>query len=191
MTAMPTKLTASCKKSVRLMPRLSIAAAIESAPMLQSVNICAYACPICAMLPERNITLHRVNRKMTTACRTKRMVGSFKSMRRRSQNRRTGLRRSVSRQTNTPTVTPHRTNVQLAPCQMPHSANTTSVLRSLRPIPLRLPPSGMYTYSVNHTLSVMCQRRKNSVKLVLARGRSKFCVSRTPISRAEPMAISE
>ena len=173
------------------MPRLSNAEENTCTPPPHAVNICTYARPICAMSLERNITLHSVNRKMMTAWRRKRMVGSCRSMCSRSHARRTGLRMSDSMHTNTPTVTPHSTNVQLAPCQMPQSANTMRVLSSLRGTPLRLPPSGMYTYSVNHTLSVMCQRRKNSVKLVLESGSLKFCVSLTPISRAEPIAISE
>ena len=46
---------------------------------------------------------------------------------------------------------------------MPVSSSTMNRFKICRLSPLRLPPSGIYTYSRNQPDRVMCQRRQNSV----------------------------
>ena len=60
---------------------------------------------------------------------------------------------------------PHKIKFQAAPCQNPVKNHTTSRLKIVRTLPLRFPPSGMYTYSRNHAPSVICHLRQNSVTL--------------------------
>ncbi len=60
--------------------------------------------------------------------------------------------------------------VKLAPCQKPVRKNTSSLLSVVRTLPLRLPPSGIYTYSLNQVESEMCQRRQNSCTLAEMKG---------------------
>ena len=52
---------------------------------------------------------------------------------------------------------------QLAPCQKPVQNQTRKMFRTVRHVPFRLPPKGMYSYSRNHVVREMCHRRQNSV----------------------------
>ena len=54
-------------------------------------------------------------------------------------------------------------NVQFAPCQIPVARNTMNLLITVLALPLRLPPSGMYRYSLNHVDSEMCHLLQNSL----------------------------
>ena len=53
----------------------------------------------------------------------------------------------------------------LAPCQIPVKSHTTRMSRTWRRPPFRLPPRGMYTYSLNQVPREICHRRQNSVIL--------------------------
>ena len=75
-------------------------------------------------------------------------------------------RRNFSTISRTKKYSPQNRKVQLAPCQMPVAAQTTNRLNTCRPLPRRLPPRGIYTYSRNQVDREMCHRRQNSVMLL-------------------------
>ena len=92
---------------------------------------------------------------------------------------------------NTPHRKPQTTKVQFAPCQSPQSVKTISVLKIVRRVPLRLPPKGIYKYSVNHDVSEICQPRQNSDTVRLKYGKLKLRIMRIPKSLPVPIAMSE
>ena len=60
---------------------------------------------------------------------------------------------------------PHITKFQAAPCHNPVSAHTINKFQACLAGPFLLPPSGMYTYSLNHVLREICHLLQNSVML--------------------------
>ena len=50
-----------------------------------------------------------------------------------------------------------------APCQIPVSVHTINILRICLASPLRLPPRGIYTYSLNQVLREICHLCQKSV----------------------------
>ena len=94
-------------------------------------NIAARFFPISAML---------VWEKSTHPIRTKNMVMRFRT----TKGRRSSFGMiCFSIASSTKKYSPQRTKFQLAPCQRPVSAQTTSRFRICRPLPFRLPPSGI------------------------------------------------
>ncbi len=60
---------------------------------------------------------------------------------------------------------PHAIKLKLAPCHSPVKNHTIKIFKNVRTMPFLLPPSGIYTYSLNHVPSDICHLRQNSVML--------------------------
>ena len=58
---------------------------------------------------------------------------------------------------------PHKTKFQLAPCQIPVARKTINRLIYVLCTQIRLPPSGIYKYSLNQVDKDICHLRHNSV----------------------------
>ena len=65
-----------------------------------------------------------------------------------------------------PKYSPQKMKFQLAPCQKPVRDQTIIRFRTHFHLLTRLPPKGIYTYSRNQVLRVICHLRQKSVMLV-------------------------
>lgn len=86
---------------------------------------------------------------------------------------------------------PHIIKFQSAPCQKPVNIQTIKRLRRVLALPWRLPPRGIYTYSLNHEPKVLCHLRQNSVIERDVYGLLKFAGNVKPIIFPSPIAIRE
>ena len=78
-----------------------------------------------------------------------------------------------------------------APCHTPVMKKTIPKLTSVRILPFRFPPNGIYTYSLNHVPKEICHFLQKSVIDVAVYGKRKLSSSSIPKIPAKPIAISE
>ncbi len=76
-----------------------------------------------------------------------------------------------------PKYNPHKAKFQLAPCQSPVRNHTMNKFRISFHLPTRLPPRGIYTYSLNHDPREICHLCQNSEILCEIYGYWKFSFS--------------